>query len=171
MRTLLLFVSLAACGPAASALPPDSECTRGTRESDLAEGAWSGPGVLADGGLADASDVVLSTTFLALDPSANAQALFGSLFADVRTDLQTRDGLIAWKTATSTRCVTARTLGVWRDEASMFAFATGKAHAAAAAKIGTLSRGNSAVTHWHDQASNADLTHALTRLGAADAPF
>jgi quinol monooxygenase YgiN len=171
MKTLLFLVSFAACGPTASTLPPDAECTRGTRESDLSEGAWTGPGALADGGLAGGSDVVISTTFLALDPGADAQALFGSLFADIRTDLQTRDGLIAWKVYTSTRCVSARTLGVWRDEASMFAFATGRAHAAAAAKIGTLSRGNSAVAHWHDQAVNADLPHALVKLEAADAPF
>lgn len=167
LSTLLLSSVLAACGPA---LAPDSECTRGLKESDLADSAWTGPGVKADGTLAS-QDVVVSTTFLRLKSDPTASDLFGSLFKDINTDLQTRQGLVAWKVLTSSRCNTARTMSVWKDEASMYAFAGAKAHAAAVAKIASLSRGGTAVTHWHDNASNVTLEQAITHIGAADAPF
>lgn len=163
----LTLVPLAGCGPA---LPPDSECTRGLKESDLAEGAWQGPGVNGDGTL-KTQDVVLSTTFLKMKTDATAADLFRQLFADIGTDLETREGLVAWKVMTSTRCNTARTISLWKDEAVMFSFAGGKAHAAAVSKIGALSRGGSAVTHWHDSTANATLDQAITHLGAADAAF
>ncbi len=174
MKRTILFISsaltLGACG-AGTSLPPDSECTRGVKESDLVQAPWQGPGAV-DGGLpASTNEVVVSTTFLALKPDADSSALFQQLFAGVAADLQTREGLVAYSVATSTRCNTARTLSVWADEAHMFKFATASAHGKAAAKVGSLSRGNSAVTHWHDTTNNVSFETAFTKLGAADAPF
>ena len=173
MRTILVPISMIlltmSCG-AAQNLPPESECNRGLKESDLVAGGWQGPGVQADGGL-PATDAVVSTTFLALEPDATTQALFRSLFAPIGTDLTTRDGLVAYQVFTSGRCMTARTISVWKDQASMYTFVGGTAHAAAVAKIGTLSRGGTAVTHWSARASDVTLDDSINRIGAVDAPF
>lgn len=176
MKThLLLFpLCLAACGGEMSTsqpLPADSECTRGAAESDLVVGAWAGPGALPDGGLAPAADVVVTTTFLALKPTESTSRLFNTLFADIRTDLSTREGLVAWRVGTSTRCVTARTLTVWENEAKMYDFVWGEAHGKAVSAIRDLSRGNSAVAQWHGPSTEANFETAFQRLGAVDARY
>ena len=166
----LLVLLAAACG-AGSNLPPDSECTRGTPESDIVYGAWQGPGMLADGGLPESSDVVVSTTFLALRTEPEAGQLFRDLMADISLDLASREGLIGYSISTSTRCNTARTLSVWADEAHMFTFAGSPAHGKAVRMIGSLSRGTSAVTHWHDSTANVSFQTAFGKIGAVDGVF
>ncbi|MFO0599372.1 MAG: hypothetical protein U0228_28955 [Myxococcaceae bacterium] len=167
---------LAACGGAMTTtptpmLPPDDECTRGLAEADLVATPWSGPGVQADGGLVEQNDVVVTTTFLALEPDEASAKAFREVFAEIRTDLDTREGLIAWRTSTSTRCVTARTLTVWTDEAKMFAFVNGQAHGKAVRAVVELSRGHSAVTQWRGPTSDATFETAIQKIGAAPATY
>jgi heme-degrading monooxygenase HmoA len=159
-----------------AAVAPGARCTRTALEADIEYGMpLTGPGVDPATGKLVApppAGYVASTTYLALKSDAASNARFQELVGPVISDLQHQPGLRALQVSNSKECTTARTLTVWQDEAAMLAFVSGSAHAAASAGIAEISRGGSAVVHWHamtlDQAS---WSYAAERLSTASAEF
>lgn len=137
--------------PAPSA-SPSPVCTRGAMERDFtALSPLGGPGVdPATGALRPPTNgaYVVSSTYLTLRPEPAAQQAFGELMGPISETLATQPGLIAIQLGTSMACGTARTLTVWDTEESMYAFVASPPHAAAMARVGEVSRGQSVVTHW-----------------------
>jgi quinol monooxygenase YgiN len=160
----LALLALAACGGSSSGggtgasgttstipdPPGRAGCSRGVVEADLQGVPLQGSGV--DPTTHQLSPLpataVMSSTYLALRSDADSQKLFGSLVQTLLPKLGTQPGLLGFMLGTSASCGTARTLTVWKDEASMVAFATGSTHSAAAAHVGDVSRGGSVVTTW-----------------------
>jgi len=165
-----------AAAPRETALAPGAHCTRAALEADIQYPMpLTGPGVDPATGKLIAvppAGYVVSTTYLALKSDAASNARFQELLGPVISELQRQPGLRALQVSNSKGCATARTFTVWQDEAAMFAFVAGAAHGSASAGIAEVSRGGSAVTHWHattlDQASWA---YAAQRLSNAAAEF
>ncbi len=168
---LLFTVALAGCGGNGASgsddMAPDP-CNRGTVESDLTPTPWQGPGVDASGNVKPGQYLV-STTYLRLKPDATAE--FMQLLGPIQARLPQQLGRVAVRFGVSQSCGTARTLAVWSDQTSMFQFVGSAEHAAAAAKIGDISRGGSAVTHFSDDGSGATFAHAASELAAVASPF
>lgn len=118
-----------------------------------------------------AGDVWLSTTYLALTTDPKGQATFRSLMAELLRVLPTTPGLISFEFSTSESCLSARTLAVWRDEASMNAFVRSPAHYAAMRQTNSLSRGTSTFTRWQGGMASANWNQAAKRLAEQDGPY
>jgi quinol monooxygenase YgiN len=119
-------------------------------ESDLAPVSFVGPGFDSKTGKftgAPLDSYVVHTTWLKL--KADKQKEFFSLVAPILAALQTQKGLIGYSVATSAKCGTARTMGVWADHASVEAFVTEKPHAAAMAQSNAI--GDDFATYVWDQ--------------------
>lgn len=153
----------------ADAAVEDPACAAPGLEPDLRPSPLAGSAVDASGALAP-GQYVFSTTALRLKSTAAAGQRFMQAMGAISAELATQPGLLAYSFATSTRCNVARTLTVWRDEASMYAFATGAAHRAAARSVGEMSRGGSRVTHWNGAASEATWPRAQEVLAASTGP-
>lgn len=167
MKRFVFVLLLTACG---LPTPDDTKCLRGTLEPDLAQGAgFTGPGVV-DGGI-PAGHYVIAATYLQGKPTQQAMSLFQSLVDPITRELPTTDGLIGARFGNSSTCLTARTLTVWRDEASMYRFVTSAPHAAAMGKTSELSRGGSVTTHWADTEAGATFEKAAQMLAADDGPL
>ena len=149
--------------PAASAL---DGCERDELESDLQSMPFVGPGV-RDGAI-ERGEYLMATTYLRL--RADQSALFQQLVGPVIADITTRSGLVALSTARSMQCGTARTLTVWRDEASMLEFVVGEAHGKAMESIHDLSRGGSVTAHWTGDQAAATWDAAAEHLATTDRP-
>lgn len=162
---------------------PFVDCDRGTLETDLvaqdAQGnivpvTWVGPGVdPATGALVDdGSTYVVSSTYLAMRPDADAQQAFGEAIAPIPDALFSNPGLVAVQLGSSMQCATARTFTVWRDETAMMEFVTSDAHAAAISRTPEISRGTSLVIHWSGAAAG-EITweDAIARLASDEGPF
>jgi heme-degrading monooxygenase HmoA len=164
--SLLLFAfAIAGCdGDGASGGDAGTDpCSRGAVESDLQSLPWQGPGVDPSGNL-EPGQYLISTTYLRLKPNVNPE--FMELFGPIMGRLQMQKGLVAVRVAQSSGCGSARTLGVWADEASMYDFVASPEHSAAVAKIGDLNRGGSAVVHFAGDASSATFENGAAKLAA-----
>ncbi len=104
--------------------------------------ALAGPGLDPDAGLVEPqAEYIVSTTQIL--PIPDQQQRFLDLVADVGTQLDGQPGFVAYGLAIEPTCGFARTLSIWRDEASMLAFVGSGAHAtamAATAEVGVTGR-------------------------------
>lgn len=151
----------------------DPVCTRDGLEEDFLPGELSGSAVDATGKLkppAAGTTYVISSTYLRLPKSEAATKRFNALMGPILAALPTQDGLVANQFGSSEKCTVARTLSVWRDEAAMYGFVAGEAHAAAMGDVSEVSRGGSLVTHWAGPETEVTWEVARTRLGADDGP-
>src|SRR5687768_13308 len=121
MKTTLLCLSILASLSCGLPGPDESKCARGGLESDLKASPLAGADVDATGKLAP-GNYVLSSTYLKLSLDPQGQKAFRDAMTRINTILPTQAGLSAFSLATSDECLTARTLSVWKDERSMFAF-------------------------------------------------
>lgn len=170
---LLVLAGCGGCGGSGNSGSPDmalavDPCSRGVLESDLKPSPWQGPGVDANGNVTPGQYVV-STTYAQLKPDAMPE--FMQVLGPIQTALKTQPGLVAARMGLSATCGSGRTLAVWADEASMYNFVFGPAHSAAVGKIGDISRGGGAVTHFADDGSGATFENAATRLGVLPSEF
>ena len=164
----------AATPPHAAAAAPGARCIRDALEADIQyDMPLTGPGVDPATGKLVApppAGYAVSTTYLALKPDAASNARFQALVGPVISDLERQPGLRAIQFSRSKACATVRTFTVWQDEAAMLAFVSGSAHARASAGIAEVSRGGSAVAHWHattlDQASWPYSARSLSNASA-----
>jgi heme-degrading monooxygenase HmoA len=176
ISTMILFFACISTGCGAPMLSSDADsaaddpaCTVAGLEPDLRPTAFAGSAVGADGALVP-GQYVFSTTALRMKRTAASAARFRQAMELITPALQTQSGLLAQATATSERCNVARTLTVWRDEASMYAFVRGAAHRAAVQSVGEISRGGSRVTHWNGSAAEATWANAAQVLEASTGP-
>lgn len=160
----LLLLLLTACGeapkpPAAPSAPADdARCVRGQLEADLRTTAGGDSTALPPG------RYVFSATYLRLSTAAPAQQKFRDLMKPMDDALQHAEGLVAYRVATSSGCVTARTLSVWKSEQEMRRFVVGAAHGKAIAGIGEVSRGGSVTTRWEGDAQDFSFDQAAQKL-------
>lgn len=92
----------------------------------------AGPGWDPEAGLVDPQAQYVVSTTQAL-PFPDQLEAFGALAGAAGMAAAMTPGFVAASFATEPNCGFARTITVWRDEASMYAFVTGDAHAAAMA--------------------------------------
>lgn len=168
-KTLILtLLTFTAC----AAGPDEKTCVRSTLESDLQRiGALSGPDVDPTTGKLEPGSYLVSTTYLKLTTDAKGQKAFQDSMKGINAAIADAQGLSAYQLATSDSCVTARTLSVWKDEASMYRFVGVEAHANAIAEIELISRGGSVVTHWPDTEAGATFEKAAQQLAVEVGPF
>lgn len=181
VRSLFLglpVAALCACGSnsAATREVVAAACTRGVLEADITYAMpLSGPGVdPATGKLAapPVTGYAVSTTYLALKGDRASGARFEELLGPVVGELQHQPGLRAIQVTNSAKCGTARTLTVWQDEDAMWAFVKGAAHGKASDGITEVSRGGSAVAHWHASTlAEATWAYSAQRLSTTPAEF
>ncbi len=93
-----------------------------------------------------------------------------SVMSGINKVLPNTPGLVAYQFATSTECVSARTLAVWDDEVKMGQFVGGEAHANAIKDSRALSRGGGGVTHWQDTETGATWEKAAQHVAAEIRP-
>jgi hypothetical protein len=62
-------------------------------------------------------------------------------------------------------------LVVWKDQASMFAFASGTAHSTAVGNVAAISRGGSVVTHWVAADGGTTWDEAAAKVAAVTGPM
>lgn len=160
-----------------------ADCRAGSVEEDLAgaspnltptELAWMGPGVDSATGalMPQEGTLIVSTTYLRLQPTDEARARFGELMNPILGDLFGNPELVAVQLALSERCGTARTLSVWRSVEGMFTFAASDSHATAASAVGDVSRGGSVVTHWEAAGvGGIGWDEAVAQAAAVEGPF
>lgn len=174
MKTLYFaaIVVLSACTGAPAVVEP--LCTKDGLEADfLLSGPMTGSAVDARGALqppAEGTKYLISTTYLRLPKGEVAARRFRELLGPINKALPTQDGLVGLQFASSEKCGVARTLSVWRDQAAMYKFVTGDAHADAVANIYDVTRGGSLVTHWQGTEKDATWDAARAHLAADDGP-
>lgn len=163
-----------ACAPVntqedASVFDAGPQCRANLNEPDFQPSPWqSGAGQTLQA--LPAGSYMVSATYLTLRPGSAAAQEFQQLMTAINMDLRTRDGLVAYSVNTSSACLTARTVSVWRDEAAMLAFVRAPAHLAGVSAISRISRGGSNTTHWSANASDITWPAAIERIGAAPGP-
>jgi heme-degrading monooxygenase HmoA len=140
-----------------------------TLEPDFQSSPFQGPGVDAQGKLAPGT-YIMSSTYLRMGHSQQAQAEFQQLMGPLNQTLQQQQGLVAIRSGLSTNCNTARTFTVWKDEEAMYQFVGSPAHAQAISRVSVLSRGGSIVTSWQDDEHGASWEKALERLAVDTGP-
>jgi len=175
----------AASPPAADAGPTFDpvECRATVVQKDLAsqnpEGAdkpgvspyWFGPGVdKATGKPTVPPGAIVTTTYLQLKPSGAAQQRFGELTGPIVGTLTQSPGLVAASLVTSASCVVARTIVVWKDEATMLAFVASEAHGKAIGAVGEVSRGGSITTSWLGADGEPSFATAAAKLEGHKGP-
>lgn len=136
-------------------------------------GPLEGPGVDADGSLraSDTGNYVVSSTYLRLHPTQEANDRFMELMGPISMTLANQPGLIALQTGGSMSCGTARTFTVWESEEAMYSFVASDAHANGIANVAQVSRGGSIVTHWDaDTLEKATWDEALRQLSQHEGP-
>ena len=133
---------------------------------------WIGPGVdRATGKPGILPGMIMTSTYLQLRTDGASMKRFGELAGPVAATLQKSQGLIAALIVTSPKCAVARTLVVWKDEASMMTFVSSEAHSKAMAFVGDVSRGGSITTNWiATGAADGSYTTAAAKLAAHKGP-
>jgi quinol monooxygenase YgiN len=150
-------------------IPDDAKCMKGVLEADLGSEGMKGAGLV--NGKVPAGRYVMSATYLKFKPTVATLNTFQTVLDPIEKALPTTEGLIAYELSGSSSCSTARTLAVWRDEASMYAFVASTAHANAMAKGSELSRGGSLTTHWVDTEAGATMGKAVQMLDSDQSSF
>jgi hypothetical protein len=141
----------------------DTKCVRGQLEAD---GISSSTPKKFEVG-----NYVISSTYLQIRPTKEAGKKFSEVNSPLDAELKANLGLLQAVTLISNACNSARTLSLWKDEASMMRFVGSQAHLAAIGAIGEISRGGSLVTHWSDDGSGFNWATAATKVKAANGPF
>jgi heme-degrading monooxygenase HmoA len=133
---------------------------------------WFGPSVNPATGKPDVpAGAILTSTYLQLKPDAKAQQRFAELATAVGATLQSSPGLLAGMIVNSQKCAVSRTVTIWKDEPSLLAFISTKAHTAAVAGVGEISRGGSITTNWLPKdASEASLQGAAAQFVSHKGP-
>ncbi len=118
-------------------------------DPDLMASPLAGPGYDPQLGLIgeDAGTYLAHTTQVMIAEDDEALADFDGYIDAIVAQLMETDGLIAYSLATEPSCGFARTVGVWRDEQAMVAFALSGAHAEAMGQSSRLAL-TGRVTHW-----------------------
>ncbi len=172
MKTLSFAVFAVVAFSCGAPGPDDTKCVRGTLEADLVHaGPLTGPEVDATTGKLKPGAYVLSSTYLKLTTSTKGQAAFQASIKAITAVMDAQPGLAGYQLATSDECLTARTISVWKDEASMYRFVGVQAHADAVAQVSLTSRGGSVVTHWADSETGASFEAAASHVASAVGPF
>ena len=111
---------------------------------------------------------IVHTTQLVVPPAG--MEAFGADMGDIFGAMAQADGLIAVSLAGSVKCGFNRTLGVWRDEAAMWAFVASPAHVKAMTNTMDYATAGR-VEHWEATAEEVEaLTweSAMARLNQVD---
>ena len=148
MFTAALAATLALCGcsttsadPSTSGDPTPPDAGKPSAlftcdETDLAPLSFSGPEFDKKAGHftgAQPATYLVHTTWL--ETRKGQESAFFKLTGAVVGRLQTQPGLLGYSLATSKKCGTARTMGVWRDQKSVDDFVVSKEHTAAMAAV------------------------------------
>jgi heme-degrading monooxygenase HmoA len=117
-----------------------------------------------------AGGYVVATTRLNMLPEG--QKLFSKHVGAILGAFEQQPGLVGYQVGFSEKCGVARTLSVWKDEESLYAFVTGGAHKAAMDDTSKMSRGLSNTTHF-PVSTTADITWnaAARAIAEDDGPF
>jgi quinol monooxygenase YgiN len=166
MKIFLMAVTTMALVGCGAAGPDDKVCIRSYAEPDLQISPLTGAGVDASGTIAP-GPYLLSSTFLRLSTTTTGQQAFQSAFKGISETLASQPGLVAYQVATSNECLTARTLSVWKDDASMYGFVGSPAHAHAMAEMSKISRGGGVVTHWSGTEADATFDAGIAHVSVA----
>ncbi len=183
----LVVAGLTACSSngssAPSAVPSASSTTSAAEAAEAAKRSFAGchaeqiendlrmtPTQMTDLKTVPEGQYFISTTYLALVPDPSGQAAFRRSMTDLLNVLPQAPGLLAFRFGTSESCLSARTLAVWRDEASMRAFVNSPAHHAAMRIISTISRGDSTFAHWPGRLESAEWANVGIELSRQDGP-
>lgn len=158
-------------GPAHPTEASTADAYPGCQASAIEPDLKPTPTQVVDSTTPPADDVWISTTYLALTPDPQGQAAFRSLMTELLRVLPTTPGLISFQFSTSERCLSARTLAVWKDESSMNAFVRSPAHHAAMRQSNLLSRGSSTFTHWQGPIESANWNYVAEELARQDGPY
>jgi hypothetical protein len=166
--TAFVFISICACGPMPESsdsgiMIDESKCMRGLLESDGLSSSLPKK--------FDAGAYVISSTYLRIKPTREAGKKFSEVNAPLDAELRQNAGLLQAVTLISNECNTARTLSLWRDEASMMRFVASGAHGKAIGAIGEISRGGSMVTHWNDDGTGFTWAAAAAKVKEFSGPF
>lgn len=178
----LLLILLASCGgddePAADTqkdpVVTDDPCKKEIIEPDQAfQGPPAGPLVDADGKIMGDTGLIVATTYLRLKEGSDQRfgELVGPVIQDLTERMQTGQGLLALTTSISDTCGVARTMTVWKDEASMMSFVMAAPHLAAIQGTSDVSRGGSVTTTWKHEGGEITWQRAATALKTHDGPI
>lgn len=166
-RMLPLMILAAACSREPA---EDPACRADALEPDIMYAApLAGPGVAEDGTIAAPAAgkrYAISSTYLRQKRDEPSQKRFQTLMAPMAMQLSSQPGLVALQLSFSEKCLSARTLTVWQDEAAMVGFVMSDSHQAAIAAIGDVSRGGSIALHWLGSEQDATWDKATAKLGA-----
>ncbi|UJR78946.1 antibiotic biosynthesis monooxygenase [Sandaracinus amylolyticus] len=162
LAAILLFPACDTGSPAdASSADDAGACSPGVLEADL-ESAFGlvGPGVDPEtGALAPPGPegYIVSSTYGQAQPTPAAQARFGELIGDIVPELMNNPGVVAFELRSSASCGSGRTLAIWRDAASMYAFVASTPHTTAMAEADQVTMPGFRTTHWmaHDLAETS----------------
>lgn len=155
--------------PTSGSEPPGIAELAACDESDLQPIGWMGPAFDPETGklLAPLEAPYIVATTVGWHTPENSEAL-ESHTTPVAMDIFNHAGLIAVNLALSPRCGSARTLSVWRDEASLMMFVLGKVHSAAISGGLKYTLGWE-TTHWTETAADAPPSWELARQRLAEA--
>ncbi len=163
----IISTTLAVCllGMGCDAAVEDPTCEPGTLEDDIAYASpLTGPDIDATTGKLKPGNYVFSSTYLKLTSSEQGQQAFRDVMQGINAVLPVSAGLAAYRLATSDKCVSARTMSIWKDQTSMYGFVQTEAHLNAMKQIKIISRGGSGVTHWPDTEAGANFENAAQHV-------
>jgi hypothetical protein len=151
--------------------PFPADCVATQLEADLGASPLAGAIVNPETGEVtmpeDGSEVLVAMTYLRLQGTEASSARFDEVMGGILGSLGQSEGLLASSLAVSERCGTARTMTVWRDQASMMAFVISDAHSAAMSVVSEISRGGSITQHFQTS-SAADIDWAAAAAKFVD---
>lgn len=151
--------------------PFPADCVATDLEADLGASPLAGVIVNPETGEVtmpeDGSEVLVAMTYLRLQGTEASSARFDEVMGGILGSLGQSEGLLASSLAVSDRCGTARTMTVWKDQASMMAFVISDAHSAAMSAVSEISRGGSITQHFQTS-SAADIDWAAAAAKFVD---
>ena len=112
----------------------------------------------------------MSTTQIILLDDEAAIGQFDMLVGNVIPQLMATEGLVGMSFAGEDACGSQRTLSIWEDTASMYAFTSSGAHAEAMAMTTEVSAAGR-VTHWEIDAADGPPTWEDALGQIADVPL
>ena len=153
----------------------EDPCKKELIEPDQAflQGPPVGPLVNADDKIMGDTGLIIATTYLRLKEGSDERfrELVGPVVQDLTERMQAGQGLLALTTSVSDTCGVARTMTVWRDEASMMSFVMAAPHLAAIQGTSDVSRGGSVTTTWKHEGGEVTWQRAATALKNHDGPI
>jgi hypothetical protein len=155
MRYVLTVVMVSGCAGAGAEIEPGDSgpgtedptvdpCNGAEMEADLA----IDPNLPDPAGWSLPPSAIVSTTYLQIEDTQEAQQAFGEAAGPIAAALEASPGLMGVSFASSESCGTQRTLSAWATTDDMLGFVTGPEHGAAISRIGVISRGRSITMSW-----------------------